>query len=72
MAPASWPRWPIPICIAGIVQGPGQAIAFGEKAGLDMKAVLDVISKGRGPELADGHRGPTMVQGQFDFGFAVD
>jgi len=60
------------ICIAGIVQGLAEAIAFGEKAGLDMKAVLDVISKGAAQSWQMEHRGPTMVQGQFDFGFAVD
>ena len=60
------------ICIAGIVQGLSEAIAFGQKAGLDMKAVLDVIGKGAAQSWQMDHRGPTMVEGKFDFGFAVD
>jgi 3-hydroxyisobutyrate dehydrogenase-like beta-hydroxyacid dehydrogenase len=60
------------ICIAGLVQGLSEAIAFGEKAGLDMKAVLDVIGKGAAQSWQMDNRGPTMVDGKFDFGFAVD
>lgn len=60
------------ICIAGLVQGLAEAIAFGEKAGLDMKAVLGVIGKGAAQSWQLDNRGPTMVDGKFDFGFAVD
>ena len=60
------------IAIAGLVQGLAEAIAFGEKAGLDMKAVLDVIGKGAAQSWQMDNRGPTMVDGKFDFGFAVD
>ena len=60
------------IAIAGLVQGLSEAIAFGEKAGLDMKAVLGVIGKGAAQSWQLDNRGPTMVDGKFDFGFAVD
>ncbi len=60
------------IAIAGLLQGLAEAIAFGEKAGLDMKAVLGVIGKGAAQSWQMEQRGPTMVDGQFDFGFAVD
>ncbi len=60
------------IAIAGLVQGLSEAIAFGEKAGLDMKAVLGVIGKGAAQSWQMDNRGPTMVDGKFDFGFAVD
>jgi 3-hydroxyisobutyrate dehydrogenase-like beta-hydroxyacid dehydrogenase len=60
------------IAIAGLVQGLSEAIAFGEKAGLDMKAVLGVIGKGAAQSWQMDNRGPTMIEGKFDFGFAVD
>jgi len=60
------------IAIAGLVQGLSEAIAFGEKAGLDMKAVLGVIGKGAAQSWQMDNRGPTMVEGRFDFGFAID
>ena len=60
------------IAIAGLVQGLSEAIAFGEKAGLDMKAVLGVIGKGAAQSWQLDNRGPTMIDGKFDFGFAVD
>jgi 3-hydroxyisobutyrate dehydrogenase-like beta-hydroxyacid dehydrogenase len=60
------------ICIAGLVQGLSEAIAFGEKAGLDMKAVLGVIGKGAAQSWQMDNRGPTMIDQKFDFGFAVD
>jgi len=60
------------ICIAGLLQGLAEAIAFGQKAGLDMKAVLEVIGKGAAQSWQMDNRGPTMVDGKFDFGFAVD
>ncbi|MBO1111230.1 NAD(P)-dependent oxidoreductase [Bordetella petrii] len=60
------------ICIAGIVQGLSEAIAFGQAAELDMKLVLDVISKGAAQSWQMENRGSTMVDDKFDFGFAVD
>lgn len=60
------------ICIAGLVQGLSEGIAFGMKAGLDMKAVLEVISKGAAGSWQMDNRGETMVDDQFEFGFAVD
>ena len=60
------------IAIAGLVQGLSEAIAFGERSGLDMKAVLEVIGKGAAQSWQLDNRGPTMIQGKFDFGFAVD
>ncbi len=60
------------ICIAGIVQGLAEAIAFGMKAGLDMKQVLEVIGKGAAQSWQMDNRGKTMVDGLFEFGFAVD
>jgi len=60
------------ICIAGLLQGLSEAIAFGERAGLDMNQVLDVIGKGAAQSWQMDNRGKTMVAGQFDFGFAVD
>ena len=60
------------ICIAGLVQGLAEAIAFGQKAGLDMKAVLGVIGKGAAQSWQMDNRGPTMIDDKFDFGFAVD
>ena len=59
-------------CIAGLVQGLAEAIAFGEKAGLDMQQVLEVIGQGAAQSWQMDHRGPTMIEGRFDFGFAVD
>ena len=60
------------IAIAGLVQGLSEAIAFGQRAGLDMQAVLDVIGKGAAQSWQMDNRGKTMIAGQFDFGFAVD
>ncbi|WP_341913721.1 NAD(P)-dependent oxidoreductase [Polaromonas sp. YR568] len=60
------------ICIAGLVQGLSEAIAFGQKAGLDMNQVLDVIGKGAAQSWQLDNRGKTMVANKFDFGFAVD
>jgi len=59
-------------CIAGLLQGLAEAIAFGEAAGLDMRRVLEVIGKGAAQSWQMEHRGPTMIDGRFDFGFAVD
>ena len=60
------------ICIAGLVQGLSEAIAFGQKSGLDMVQVLDVIGKGAAQSWQMDNRGKTMVADKFDFGFAVD
>ena len=60
------------ICIAGLVQGLAEAIAFGQKAGLDMNQVLDVIGKGAAQSWQLDNRGKTMVADKFEFGFAVD
>jgi 3-hydroxyisobutyrate dehydrogenase/2-hydroxy-3-oxopropionate reductase len=60
------------ICIAGLVQGLAEAIAFGQRAGLDMNQVLDVIGKGAAQSWQLDNRGKTMVADKFDFGFAVD
>jgi len=60
------------ISIAGMVQALAEAIAFGQQAGLDMKQVLEVIGKGAAQSWQMDHRGTTMVDGKFDFGFAVD
>jgi 3-hydroxyisobutyrate dehydrogenase/2-hydroxy-3-oxopropionate reductase len=60
------------ICIAGLVQGLAEAIAFGQKAGLNMTQVLEVIGKGAAQSWQLDNRGKTMVADQFDFGFAVD
>ena len=60
------------VAIAGLVQGLSEAIAFGERAGLDMLLVLEVIGKGAAQSWQMDNRGRTMVEGRFDFGFAVD
>ena len=60
------------ICIAGLLQGLSEAIAFGQNAGLDMPRVLEVIGKGAAQSWQLDNRGPTMVEDRFDFGFAVD
>ena len=60
------------IAIAGLVQGLSEAIAFGQRAGLDMEAVLGVISKGAAQSWQMENRGKTMIDGKFDYGFAVD
>ena len=60
------------IAIAGLVQALSEAIQFGHCAGLDMKLVLDVIGKGAAQSWQMDNRGKTMVDGQFNFGFAVD
>jgi 3-hydroxyisobutyrate dehydrogenase len=60
------------ICIAGLVQGLSEGIHFGKQAGLDIEAVIDVISKGAAGSWQMENRGKTMNEGRFDFGFAVD
>lgn len=60
------------ICIAGLVQGLSEAIAFGQKAGLDIEKVLEVIGKGAAQSWQMDNRGKTMAKDEFNFGFAVD
>ncbi len=60
------------ICIAGLVQGLSEAIHFAQKAGLDVAAVMDTISKGAAQSWQMENRWRTMAEGKFDFGFAVD
>ncbi|MCB2102320.1 MAG: NAD(P)-dependent oxidoreductase [Rhodobacterales bacterium] len=60
------------ISIAGLLQGLAEALHFADKAGLDAKRVVDVISKGAAQSWQMENRGVTMIDDQFDFGFAVD
>jgi 3-hydroxyisobutyrate dehydrogenase len=60
------------ICIAGLVQGLSEGIHFAMKAGLDVNAVIETISKGAAQSWQMENRYKTMMAGKFDFGFAVD
>jgi 3-hydroxyisobutyrate dehydrogenase len=60
------------ICIAGLLQGLSEALAFGEKAGLDGRAVVEVISQGAAGSWQMVNRHGTMLERHFDHGFAVD
>ena len=60
------------ICIAGLVQGLSEAMAFGKKSNVDMEKVLSVISKGAAQSWQMENRYRTMLDGKFDYGFAVD
>jgi 3-hydroxyisobutyrate dehydrogenase len=60
------------ICIAGLVQGLAEGLHFGQKAGLDIEAVVEVISKGAAGSWQMENRHKTMNKGQYEFGFAVD
>jgi 3-hydroxyisobutyrate dehydrogenase-like beta-hydroxyacid dehydrogenase len=60
------------ICIAGLLQGLSEGLAFAQRAGLDGEAVLEVISKGAAGSWQMENRGKTMLADKFDFGFAVD
>jgi 3-hydroxyisobutyrate dehydrogenase len=60
------------ICIAGLVQGLAEGLHFGQKAGLDIEAVVEVISKGAAGSWQMENRHKTMNNGQYEFGFAVD
>ncbi|WP_374653025.1 NAD(P)-dependent oxidoreductase [Dongia sp.] len=60
------------ICIAGLVQALAEGMHFAQKAGLDGAKLLDVISKGAAQSWQMENRGTTMLQGKFEFGFAVD
>ncbi len=60
------------ICIAGVVAGLSEGIAFAERVGIDPTRVVDVISKGAAQSWQMDRRAPTMIEDRFDFGFAVD
>ncbi|MBL8580869.1 MAG: NAD(P)-dependent oxidoreductase [Rhizobiaceae bacterium] len=60
------------ICIAGLVQGLAEGLHFGSKAGLDMLKVVEVISKGAAGSWQMENRHKTMLDGKYEFGFAVD
>lgn len=60
------------ICIAGLVQGLSEGIHFGKRAGLDIDAVIEVISKGAAGSWQMENRGANMNKGKYDYGFAVD
>jgi 3-hydroxyisobutyrate dehydrogenase len=60
------------ICIAGLVEGLSEGIHFAKKAGLDIDAVIETISKGAAQSWQMENRYKTMAAGKFDFGFAVD
>ena len=60
------------ICIAGVLQGLSEGLHFAEKVGLDINAVVDVISKGAAQSWQMENRAATMADAEFDFGFAVD
>jgi len=60
------------ICIAGLVQGLSEGIQFGQNAGLDMEAVIGVISKGAAGSWQMENRHKTMIAGEYEHGFAVD
>jgi 3-hydroxyisobutyrate dehydrogenase len=60
------------ICIGGLVQGLSEGLHFADKAGLDGKAVIGVIAKGAAQSWQMENRFETMIDDEFDFGFAVD
>jgi 3-hydroxyisobutyrate dehydrogenase len=60
------------ICIAGLVQGLSEALHFAGRAGLDARSVVEVISKGAAQSWQMDNRAATMIDGKFDYGFAVD
>ena len=60
------------ICIAGLIQGLSEGISFAEKSNLDIKKVLSVIKEGAAGSWQMSNRGSTMVDNEFNFGFAVD
>jgi 3-hydroxyisobutyrate dehydrogenase-like beta-hydroxyacid dehydrogenase len=60
------------ICIAGLLQGLSEAMNFARKSGLDTDKVLSVITQGAAGSWQMSNRAKTMVEGKFNFGFAVD
>jgi 3-hydroxyisobutyrate dehydrogenase-like beta-hydroxyacid dehydrogenase len=60
------------ICIAGVLQGLSEGVHFAQQAGLDVDAVVEVISQGAAQSWQMNNRAETMARGEYDFGFAVD
>ncbi|MNO53319.1 2-hydroxy-3-oxopropionate reductase [compost metagenome] len=60
------------ICVGGLLQGLAEALHFGQCAGLDVMAAMEVISKGAAQSWQLENRHQSMLEGRFDFGFAVD
>jgi len=60
------------ICIAGLVQALSEGLNFADRVGLDAHSVVDVISQGAAGSWQMDNRARTMIEGRFDFGFAVD
>lgn len=60
------------VCIAGCVQGLAEALAFGQRSGINMEKVLAAIGSGAASSWQMNNRGMTMLEGKFNFGFAVD
>jgi 3-hydroxyisobutyrate dehydrogenase-like beta-hydroxyacid dehydrogenase len=60
------------ICLAGLIESLAEGLAFAERAGLDPQRVVEVISKGAAQSWQMDHRAASMLEGRFDFGFAVD
>ncbi|MEN8159642.1 MAG: NAD(P)-dependent oxidoreductase [Myxococcota bacterium] len=60
------------ICLAGLIQSLAEGLAFAERAGLDARRVVEVVSKGAAQSWQMDHRAESMLDGRFDFGFAVD
>jgi 3-hydroxyisobutyrate dehydrogenase-like beta-hydroxyacid dehydrogenase len=60
------------ICIGGLIEGLAEALHFAKRAGLDVEKVIDTISKGAAQSWQMDNRWKTMIEGKFDFGFAVD
>lgn len=60
------------ICVAGVIQGLSEALHFAEQAGMDSHEVINVISRGAAQSWQMENRHETMINGEFDFGFAVD
>jgi 3-hydroxyisobutyrate dehydrogenase-like beta-hydroxyacid dehydrogenase len=60
------------LCIAGVVQGLAEGLHFARRAGLDAARVVEVISQGAAGSWQMEHRAGSMIEGRYDFGFAVD
>jgi 3-hydroxyisobutyrate dehydrogenase-like beta-hydroxyacid dehydrogenase len=60
------------ICIGGLIEGLAEALHFAKRAGLDIEKVIETISKGAAQSWQMDNRWKTMIEGKFDFGFAVD
>jgi len=60
------------VCIAGVIQGLAEALSLGQKSGLSMEAVIEVLSNGAAQSWQMDNRAETMLRGEFEFGFAVN